>query len=97
VNNTIPFTIGRTKVLFNGTPGAITAITPTQINVFVPYELNGPVNVQVQVDNIRSAPMTIPVAPTAPGLSPWILNQDGTVNTTANPSPRGSIDPFESE
>jgi len=47
VNNSIPFTAGRTKVLFNGQPGAITAITPTQVNVFVPYEVTGPANVQV--------------------------------------------------
>ena len=39
VNDAMPFTMGRTKVLFNGQPGAITAITPTQINVFVPYRL----------------------------------------------------------
>jgi uncharacterized protein (TIGR03437 family) len=91
VNNAIPFTIGRTKVLFNGQPGAITAITPTQINVFVPYEVVGPVNVQVQVDNILSKPVSIPVAPTAPGLSPSILNQDGTLNTASNPAPRGSV------
>jgi uncharacterized protein (TIGR03437 family) len=94
VNNAIPFTIGRTKVLFNGQPGAITAITPTQINVFVPYEVVGPVNVQVQVDNILSTPVSIPVAPIAPGFSPSILNPDGTLNTASNPAPRGSVVSF---
>ena len=94
VNNSIPFTLGRTKVLFNGQPGAIAAVTPTQINVFVPYEVSTPVNVQVQVDNMLSAPVTIPVAATAPGFSPSILNQDGTLNTAANPAPRGSIVSF---
>ena len=93
-NNSIPFTLGRTKVLFNGQPGAITAITPTQINVFVPYEITTPATVQVQVDNILSSPVTIPVAATAPGFSPSILNQDGTVNTSTNPAPRGSIVSF---
>jgi uncharacterized protein (TIGR03437 family) len=96
VNNTVPSAIGRTKVLFNGAPGPITAITPNQVNVFVPYELTpgATVNVQVQVDNILSAPVSMPVAQTAPGLSPSILNQDGTVNTSANPAPRGSIASF---
>ncbi len=94
VNNAIPFTIGRTKVLFNGQPGAITAITPTQINVFVPYGVTTPVPVQVQVDNILSAAVSIPLVPTAPGLSLSILNQDGTVNTAGNPAPRGSIVSF---
>jgi len=95
-NNTIPPAIGRTKVVFGGWSGAITAITPNQINVFVPYELipGATVNVQVQVDNILSAPVSMPVVQTAPGLSPSILNQDGTVNTSSNPAPRGSIVSF---
>jgi uncharacterized protein (TIGR03437 family) len=91
VNNRMPFTIGRTKVLFNGIPGAMTAITSTQINVFVPYEVAAPLTIQVQVDNILSAPATISLAATAPGLSSPILNQDGTLNTSTNPAPRGSI------
>jgi uncharacterized protein (TIGR03437 family) len=91
VNNSIPFTIGGTKVLFNGQPGAITAITSNQINVFVPFGVTTPVTVQVQVDNILSAPVSMLTVPTAVGFSPSILNQDGTLNTTANPAPRGSI------
>jgi trimeric autotransporter adhesin len=101
VNNAIPNVIGRTKVLFAGSdsygfPAAITAITPNQIDVFVPTELTTGtfVTVQVQVDNILSAPVTIAVAETAPGLSPSILNQDGTLNSSANPAPRGSIVSF---
>lgn len=94
INNAMPFTIGRTKVLFNGTPGAITAITPTQINVFVPFAVTSPVNIQVQVDNVLSASTTMPVVATALGFSPSILNQDGTVNTAANPAPRGSVVSF---
>jgi uncharacterized protein (TIGR03437 family) len=109
VNNAIPRTIGRTKVLFNGglsgllvPGGAITAITPNQINVFVPYELPEGmlVNIQVQVDNMLSTAVTIPVVETAPGLSTLdssgsgqgaILNQDGTRNSSSNPAARGSI------
>ncbi len=37
VNNALPTAVRRTKVLFNGTLGAITAVTSGQINVFVPY------------------------------------------------------------
>jgi uncharacterized protein (TIGR03437 family) len=96
VNNVLPLANGRTKVLFNGYPGAISAVTPTQINVFVPYRLGTitSVDIQVQVDDVLSATVTIPVAPTAPGFSPSILNQDRTVNTAANPAPRGSIVSF---
>lgn len=94
VNNALPFTVGRTKVLFNGTPGAITAITPTQINVFVPYEATSPVSIQVQVDNVLSAAVSVPLVATAPGLSSPILDQDGTLNSPANPAARGSIVSF---
>jgi uncharacterized protein (TIGR03437 family) len=101
LNNAIPNVVDRTKVLFNTSdgynpPGAITAITPNQINVFVPFELTPGnfVTVQVQVDDILSTPVTIAVAQTSPGLSPSILNQDGTLNSSTNPAPRGSIVSF---
>ena len=96
VNNAIPFTLGRTKVLFDNLPGAIAAITPNQINVFVPYEITPgtPVNIQVQVDDLLSMPFPIAVFPAAPGFSTPSLNQDGTLNRAANPAPRGSIVSF---
>jgi uncharacterized protein (TIGR03437 family) len=101
-NNSILYELGRTRVLFDNFPAAITAITPTQINVFVPYHLSNATstNVVVQVDDVLSAPMAIAVAPTAPGLftvhssgsgQGAILNQDGSINSSTNPAPRGSI------
>jgi hypothetical protein len=70
VNNRFPWGLGRLKVFFNGYPGAITAATPTQINVFVPDWLSPgtPVTVVVQLDDATSAPVEIPVAKAAPGL-----------------------------
>jgi uncharacterized protein (TIGR03437 family) len=102
VNNSIPYELGRTRVLFNNFPAAITAATPDQINVFVPYALGAAksANVVVQVDDVPSAPMTIALAQTAPGLFTLdssgsgpgvILNQDGSINTSANPAAPGSI------
>jgi uncharacterized protein (TIGR03437 family) len=104
-NNLIPWGLGRTKVLFDGSPGAITAVTPNQINVFVPYfvQPGQSVNVTVQVDGTASAPVNVPVAKAAPGLSTVnqsgsgqgaILNQDGSVNSSVNPAARGSIVSF---
>jgi len=104
-NNHIPFVLGRTKVFFNGGnagPGTITAITPYQINVFAPdiLEPGTPVNIVVQVDATPSAPVSVPVVAAVPGLAAAdqsgsgegaILNQDGSVNSTANPAARGSI------
>jgi uncharacterized protein (TIGR03437 family) len=100
VNNATPFTLGRTRVLFNGYASAITAITPNQINVFVPSMDLSSYSVTVQVDDAVSAPVLIPVAPTAPGLSTLnrsgsgpgaILNQDGSINSAANPAAAGSV------
>jgi uncharacterized protein (TIGR03437 family) len=100
VNNTYPVTLGRAKVLIGGISAPVLAATPTQINTVVPY---GPtsqsVSVAVQVDDVLSAPLTIPLAAAAPGLATAdasgtgeaaVLNQDGTVNSSANPASRGS-------
>jgi uncharacterized protein (TIGR03437 family) len=102
VNNSLSSSLGRTKVLFNSLAGAITAVTANQINVFVPYQFAGgsSVNVAVEVDDVISQPVTIPLAATAPGLFTAdssgtgelaALNQDGSVNSAVNPAQRGSV------
>ncbi len=92
-NNSLPTVLGRTKVLFNGIPGAITALTANQINVFVPPSVLtdvSPVSIVVQVDDVVSAAVTVPLATSAPGLftadssgsgQGAILNEDGSVNS----------------
>lgn len=82
--------------------GRIDARTPNQINVFVPYEISVLTSIQiiVDVDGVTSDPVTVPVAPSAFGLATHdgsgsgqgaILNQDGSLNSHANPAARGSI------
>jgi uncharacterized protein (TIGR03437 family) len=67
-------------------------MTPTQINVFAPpYLPPGEVSVQVQIDTQLSAPVTVATAKTAPGFLAVVLNQNGTINSAANPAPAGSI------
>ena len=101
-NNRVPSVLGRTKVLFDGNPGAITAWGPTQINVFVPYwlEPGKSTAVIVQADTAVSPPVVIPVVSAAPGLATAdqsgsgqgaILNQDLSLNGPANPAARGSV------
>jgi uncharacterized protein (TIGR03437 family) len=105
VNNSFPGVLGRTKVLFNGVPGAITAVTPNQINVFVPSQPPGAasLNVGVEVDDVISQTVTLPLSAAAPGLFTAgasgsgqlaALNQDGSVNSAANPALRGSVISF---
>lgn len=109
-NNAIGTVLDDVRVLFRGTTeGAITAITSTQINVFVPYLVDGspsfldtnvPVSVVVEVAGIQSAPAEVQLASTVPALysangsgsaQGAILNQDGSVNSAANPAARGSV------
>jgi uncharacterized protein (TIGR03437 family) len=102
-NNAYASALGRTRVLFNGYPGAITAVSANQIDVFVPavmYSLGTTASVVVEVDAAVSQPVTVPVAAVSPGVfsddssgsgQGAILNQDGSLNSTANPAARGSI------
>jgi len=102
-NNVIPKALNNVHVYFGlGNEGAITARTQTQINVFVPYDVANATSTQVivDVDGVTSTPITVPVAPSAFGLSTVdssgtgqgaILNQDGTYNSHSNPAARGSI------
>lgn len=100
-NNSIPAALSNVHV-YAGGEGRITARTATQINVFVPNDVSGATSIQVtvDVDSVMSAPITVPVAPSAFGLSTAdstgsgqgaIFNQDGTYNSHSNPASRGSI------
>ncbi len=102
VNNGVPWVLDQTKVLFDGNPGAIVAMTPTQINVFVPYWVTPGKStaVIVQTDTAVSSPVQVPVAAAAPGLATAdqsgsgqgaVVNQDSSINSTANSAPRGSV------
>ena len=77
-------------------------MTPTQINVFVPYWVapGKSTAVIVQTDTAVSSPVLVPVAAAAPGLATAdqsgsgqgaILNQDSSLNSAANPAARGSV------
>jgi uncharacterized protein (TIGR03437 family) len=80
-------------VLFNGKAGTPLFVSPTQINVVVPYEVAGQVStlMVVQYLGIQSAPFTLAVAQRAPGIytlnsqgfgQAAAINQNGTFNGT---------------
>jgi uncharacterized protein (TIGR03437 family) len=106
VNDIVPQTLSNLRVSIGGAQGgaegAITAATPNQINVFVPYEIAGntSVTISVSADYVGSSSITMPVAQSAFGLSTAdasgsgqgaILNQDGSYNSDSNPAPVGSV------
>jgi uncharacterized protein (TIGR03437 family) len=101
-NNFVPAALSNVHVYFGGYLGRITARTQTQINVFVPYEVSTATSAQVivDVDGVTSTPITVPVAPSAFGLSTVdasgsgqgaIFNQDGSYNSQSNPAARGTV------
>ena len=103
-NNFIPAALNNVHVYFISPQleGRIIARTPNQINVFVPYAVSNLTSVQVimDVEGVTSDPVTVPVALSAFGLATHdasgsgqgaILNQDGSLNSHANPAARGSV------
>lgn len=88
------------RVLFDGLPAPLLYVSSTQTTVVVPYTVAGRPNTRMEVEyrGVRSAPVEIPVAPSAPGLftigggpQGAILNQDGTVNGAQNGAQPGTI------
>ena len=91
-----------TRVLFDGVASPVIFTSSQQIAVVVPYFVAGRASTQMQVEyqNVLSAPTTLTVADSVPGILTLnasgtgqgaILNQDGTVNSSANPAAKGSI------
>jgi uncharacterized protein (TIGR03437 family) len=90
------------KVLFDGIEAPLTYVQAHQVNAVVPYGVAGKSTTQVQVEyqGRRTNLLTIPVLPTSFGIFTLdstgsgqgaILNEDGTVNSPANPAAEGSV------
>ena len=90
------------RVLFDGVPAPVIFTSSKQINVITPYAVAAKSSVQVATEylGVRSPAVSIPMAASAPGIftasgsgtgQGAILNEDGSVNSSANPARRGSI------
>ena len=95
-------TLAGARVIFDGTPAPLIAVSAGQINAIAPYSIDGRSTTQVAVEYLgqRSNIVSLSVSATAPGLfsanasgrgQAAVLNQDGTVNSASNPATRGSI------
>lgn len=93
---------GNTTVLFDGIPAPLIYASAPQTVAIVPYSVAGQTSTQMVVtyQGVASPPVTLNVAPSAPGLfssnysgtgSGAILNQDASVNSPSNPAARGSV------
>jgi uncharacterized protein (TIGR03437 family) len=95
--------IDTTQVLFDSNPAKIIYLTPTQLAATVPVTVGNEQSTALQVQtshDVYSAPVSLPLAPAAPGLftsdasgkgQAAAINQDNTINAIANPAPAGSV------
>jgi uncharacterized protein (TIGR03437 family) len=91
-NGLVTTQIGGTTVTFDGTPAALIYSSTGQINAVVPYEVAGKSSTVLQVtyQGKTTNSVSLPVAASSPG-SFAITNQDGSVNSAANPSPANGV------
>jgi uncharacterized protein (TIGR03437 family) len=94
----LPVTLGGVQVTINGTPAPLLYVSDTQINAIAPVELTAgsPVALQLAPNNTSHLDFRVMVDIAAPQVflnpngSAAAINQDGTVNSPANPAPVGS-------
>jgi uncharacterized protein (TIGR03437 family) len=84
---------GNVTVTFDGRPAQVVYSSSEQINVLVPSDLAGnTAQVVVTANGVASTAFSVNVAAANPGIfTPGILNQDGSVNSAANPANTGSF------
>ncbi len=93
-----PKQLANVTVTFNGTPGPLLYVQDNQINAIAPWSLPSGQTVQICVvyngntTNCLTRPILVahPGVFTVDGSYAAALNQDGTLNTAANPAPVGS-------
>ena len=93
-----------TTVLINGTAAPVIYTSATQVSAIVPYGVTGnAAQLVVQYQGLSTAPVSTPLAATAPGVftadgsgrgAAAAFNQDGSPNNAASPAPPGSIVTF---
>ena len=90
-----------TQVLFDGVSSPMAYASANQVNAVVPFGVSPTsTDVQVAFQGQTSAPFTMAVAPSQPGIfaadgsgagQGLIFNQDGTANSAVNPAAPGSV------
>ncbi|HEY6341920.1 MAG TPA: hypothetical protein VIY49_10545 [Bryobacteraceae bacterium] len=90
------------QVTFNNNPGTPIYVSATQINVIVPWEINGQQSASMVItyNGVESNPVTLTVQSQSPGLFTTnmqgsgqgaVLNQNGTANGSSTPAAENSV------
>ena len=92
-NGFYPTTLGGVEVSVNGTNIPLLYVSANQINAVFPMEVtaNSAATVRVTNGTAVSANYPVRIVGSAPHANPTVINQDGTLNTSSNPAPAGSI------
>jgi uncharacterized protein (TIGR03437 family) len=95
--------LGGASVSIGGTPAYLTYAQDGQINALVPFGAGGTqTTIQVEVNGVMSSSVTVPVVNASPGIftqaygpgQAWMVNQDGTFNSSSNPAARNTYVAF---
>ena len=94
-----PTGLGNVRVSVNGVPAPIRYASATRLDVQMPFDLVVPATIQINYGSNNSAPVTVPVQNTFPGLFAMqsggtgqarASNQDWTANSSTNAAARGT-------
>jgi len=97
----LPTELAQTRVLFGGQPAPLFYAQDSRITAQVPYEIAGAtaIDVEIMYQGVSRGKVMVPVAPAAPALFTVsagaglaeAVNQDGTLNSLADPAARESV------
>jgi uncharacterized protein (TIGR03437 family) len=101
-NGGVNSTLAGVQVTFNNNPGTPIYVSATQINVIVPWEINGQQSASMVItyNGVTSTPVTLTVQSQSPGLFTTSMqgsgqvaatNQNGTVNGSSTPAAENSV------
>ncbi|HLI83898.1 MAG TPA: hypothetical protein VKV17_08265 [Bryobacteraceae bacterium] len=98
-NGLYPFQLGGAQVTFDGIAAPLLYAGGGQINLVTPGALQGKTTTHIcaVVNNAATNCLNLPVQPASPdvfllsGNQPAAYNQDGTVNTSQNAAPAGTV------
>jgi uncharacterized protein (TIGR03437 family) len=92
----LPLSLASVSVVINDRALPLFSVSPTQINAQLPVEIpSGPATIVV-MNGTSSIPVSVSIAPTAPGIFTYgnnravVQNADGTLNGPNNPAAAGS-------
>ena len=100
VVSTMTSLLAGTRIYIGGTPAPLTYAQDGQVNALVPFGVAGTGNttIQAEFNGVKGNTVAVPVVNSSPGVftqaygpgQAWLVNGDGTFNSSSNPAARNS-------